>query len=126
MKPETILYGAGALALLALGVYVAKKGVAGAAAGAAGAVVDAAAGATAEVVQRIGEAVGIPRTDETACQAALREGRTWDASFACSAGDFVGGVWRNLTTSEGRPNPANPDGTLGSSSGGSSDFSFPL
>lgn len=37
-----------------------------------------------------GDLLGIPRTNETACEKALREGRTWDASFACPAGTFLG------------------------------------
>lgn len=36
-----------------------------------------------------GDILGIPRTNETACQAAIREGRTWDASFACPAGTWI-------------------------------------
>lgn len=30
-----------------------------------------------------------PRTNETECDRALREGRTWDASFACPAARFI-------------------------------------
>jgi hypothetical protein len=40
-------------------------------------------------VQTVGETFGVPRTNETECQKALREGRTWDASFACPAGTFL-------------------------------------
>lgn len=45
--------------------------------------------AAGNAVQSAGELVGIPRTNETECQKALREGRTWDASFACDAGTFI-------------------------------------
>lgn len=70
--------------------FIVKKNGVGAvaadvAAGAVGVATDAAAG----VVVGIGQQVGIPRTDETECEKALREGRTWDASFACPAGTFV-------------------------------------
>lgn len=41
------------------------------------------------VVNTVGDAIGLPRTNETECQKALREGRTWDASFACPAGTFL-------------------------------------
>jgi hypothetical protein len=41
------------------------------------------------VVLGIGDAVGIPRTNMTACQQAIADGRTWDASFACPAGTFL-------------------------------------
>ena len=36
-----------------------------------------------------GDILGIPHTNETACQAAIREGRTWDASFVCPAGTWI-------------------------------------
>lgn len=75
-----------ALAAAAFGVYyVATKGVKAAASAATGVVVDAASG----VVIGAGKAVGIPETDESECAKAMREGRTWDASFACPAGTFL-------------------------------------
>jgi hypothetical protein len=40
-------------------------------------------------VEGIGLAVGIPRTDATRCARAKAEGRWWDASFDCPAGDFL-------------------------------------
>lgn len=55
------------------------------AAGAVGAAGDAASG----VVLGVGDVVGIPRTNESECEKAIREGRTWDASFACPAGRFI-------------------------------------
>lgn len=58
-----------------------------------GAAVDLADGVIAGTVTTIGEAVGIPKTNETECERAKREGRTWDASFACPAGDFLKYVW---------------------------------
>lgn len=69
---------------------------------AAGAVSDVAGG----VVQGVGQVVGIPRTDEAECAKALREGRLWDASFACPAGDFLAGAWRSL--SDGSPTSRAP------------------
>jgi hypothetical protein len=42
-----------------------------------------------EVIQSVGTVVNIPRTNETECQKALREGRTLAASFACPAGTFL-------------------------------------
>ena len=44
-------------------------------------------------VQDAGEILGIPRTNETECQKAIREGRTWDASFACPAGTWLGSLF---------------------------------
>lgn len=143
LNPQTVavFVGLGAAALLV--AFIAKKGVAGAAAGAVGAVADAAAGTVvgigeafgipatnadrcaqakadgdtfaqslycpapefikettgrvvewggdvfAGTVQTAGDVMGIPRTSETACEQAQREGRTWDASFACPAGSFL-------------------------------------
>jgi hypothetical protein len=100
MRVETIIVGAAALAIVAAGLYVAKKGVAGAAAGAAGAVVDAATGAATGAVVGIGKAVGIPETNLSECERAKAEGRTWDASFACPAGDFLSWTWGGLFSSE--------------------------
>ncbi|WP_373987003.1 hypothetical protein [Duganella sp. BuS-21] len=55
-----------------------------------GVIADAGAGA----VVGVGDILGIPRTDETECEKALREGRTWDASFACPAGTFIGSIFQ--------------------------------
>lgn len=82
---QTAAVFAAGLAVVAVGVLIAKKGVAGAAAAAVGAVGDAAAG----TVVGIGQVIGIPATNETECERARREGRTWDASFACPAGTFL-------------------------------------
>jgi hypothetical protein len=82
---ETAAVGAASLALIGLALWFAKKGVAGVAADVVGATTDAAAGA----VVGIGQAVGIPATSESECARAMREGRTWDASFACPAADFL-------------------------------------
>ena len=95
--PVTWLLGAAALAVL--GVYVlarARPGESiattiGAAAG------QAVADVTGGAVLGVGDALGVPRTDETECQRALREGRLWDASFACPAGTFIGGAWGAIT-----------------------------
>ncbi|MYM96236.1 hypothetical protein [Duganella vulcania] len=52
-------------------------------------VVDVADGVTSGVVYGVGDKLGVPRTDQTECEKALAEGRTWDASFACPAGTFI-------------------------------------
>ena len=51
--------------------------------------VDLADGVISGTVTGIGEAVGVPKTNQTECEKAKAEGRTWDASFACPAGDFL-------------------------------------
>lgn len=82
----------GGVALVAYAVRAAKDAAAAAGNAAWGAVTGAADVAyqtSVGAVYGIGDAVGIPRTDLTECERAKAEGRTWDASFACPAGDFV-------------------------------------
>lgn len=85
--------------LIALGVVgvaalvVAGKGAKATGEAIGGAVVDMADGALSGVVLGVGDLVGVPRTDETECERAKREGRTWDASFACPAGNFISYVF---------------------------------
>jgi hypothetical protein len=81
-------------AVLAALLYVGAKGVKGAAQGAASAAVDLADGIVTGTVVGVGEAVGIPQTNQTACERAKAEGRTWDASFNCPAGDFLKYLWK--------------------------------
>lgn len=52
-------------------------------------VVGIAEGAATGVVVGIGEAVGVPETNRTQCEADKAAGRTWEASFSCPAGDFI-------------------------------------
>lgn len=94
IKPQTLAIAAGLGVAALLALYIAKKGVAGAVAGAVGAAGDAAVG----TVYGIGDFIGIPRTNETECARAKREGRTWDASFACPAGDFLGYLFKPAET----------------------------
>ena len=47
----------------------------------------------ANVVIGTGDVLGIPRTNMTECERAIAEGRTWDASFACPAGTFLGSLF---------------------------------
>lgn len=87
---------AAAAALLAVVVLVKKKGLAADAGVAVGsAAVDLADGVATGVVTSIGEEVGIPKTNMTECEKAIAEGRTWDASFACPAGTFIGSLFGN-------------------------------
>jgi hypothetical protein len=51
-------------------------------------------GAGTGVVLGVGDAVGVPRTNQTECERAIAEGRTWDASFACPAGTFIKSLWK--------------------------------
>lgn len=47
----------------------------------------------AGVIEGLGDSIGVPRTNESECDRALREGRLWDASFKCPAGQFLGGIF---------------------------------
>ena len=86
IPPSYMIAGAAiAAALLWLNV----KGAKGAGAAIVRGTVDLADGVISEPVLIAGDVLGLPRTDETACEKAKREGRTWDASFACPAGDFL-------------------------------------
>lgn len=79
------------LAALALVILVKKKGAAAAVGEAVGgAAVEVVGGVVGGVATGIGDAVGVPRTNMTECEKAIAEGRTWDASFACPASDFLG------------------------------------
>ena len=89
VKAALLLGGA---ALVAYAVRAAKDAAAAAGNAAWGAVTGAADVAYQTgvgAVYGIGDAVGIPRTNMAACQQAMAEGRTWDASFACPAQDFL-------------------------------------
>ena len=83
-----LVYGGVGLALAAI-VYVALRGFGGVAKDATRAATDVVIGAASGVVVGVGEAVGIPETNDNACSLALREGRTWDASLLCPAGRWI-------------------------------------
>ena len=100
-NPVLIVAGLG---LLAAGLFVWRRGGVSNAAQAIGSgAVDAVQGVASGVVYGIGDTFGIPRTDESECARALREGRSWDASFACPAADFLRGTFSradNVGTSQ--------------------------
>ncbi len=111
------------LSAAAFGTYViyslATKGFKGASAAVTEGAVKAAGDVVTGAVIGAGRAVGIPDTEARKCYDALREGRMWDASFACPAGTFIKGVFGKVppppydTTAarssfEGVPVPENP------------------
>lgn len=97
MSPRAwLIIGAGAAAGVAL--YVWRRGGVGPAAESLGrAAADAAAGVVRGGVVGAGQAVGIPATSASECDAAMAAGEWWRASFACPAGTFARGAWRAAT-----------------------------
>lgn len=81
-------------ALAAVLAFVAMRGARGTGASIGSAAVDLVDGTVGGVVVGIGERVGIPATNLTECERAKAEGRTWDASFACPAKDFLTYLWK--------------------------------
>ena len=88
-KQKFMLIGV-AVAAVVLLILVKKKGAAAAVGNDIGEAANLATGVVGGVAMGLGDQIGIPRTDMTACEKALAEGRTWDASFACPAGKFIG------------------------------------
>jgi hypothetical protein len=90
MSEHKMMFIGAAVAALALLILVKKKGAAAAVGADIGAAaVDLAGGVVAGASMGIGDALGIPRTNMNECERAIAEGRTWDASFACPASDFL-------------------------------------
>lgn len=71
-------------------IYTATRGAKGAGQAIGGAVVDLADGVVTGTVKGVGGVLGIPDTDATKCAAAKAAGNTWEASFYCPAGEFLG------------------------------------
>lgn len=76
-------------AVIAALLWAATRGSKGTGEAIGGAVVDLADGIVSGAVVGTGQLVGIPATNMTECERAKAEGRTWDASFACPAGNFI-------------------------------------
>lgn len=93
MKPVKVAYIVAGGAVLAAIAYVALRGVKNVGADLGGAAVDLVDGVVTGTVTGIGEHIGVPKTSQTECERAKAEGRTWDASFACPAVDFLGYLW---------------------------------
>ncbi len=91
-KSDQLIYLALAGAALAI-VTIASGKAKAVGEATASAAVDLATGVISGGVSSIGEAVGVPKTSLSECEKAKAEGRTWDASFACPAGDFLRYVW---------------------------------
>lgn len=88
-----VTYAIAGGAVLAALAWVYFKGTKGVGSTLVAGAVDLADGVISEAVFTAGEVVGVPRTNQTECGRAKAEGRTWDASFACPAGDFLKYLW---------------------------------
>lgn len=93
MTFEEKLLGLGVLAAAVVGIAIWAKGTKEVGLAVGGAAVDMADGIVTGTVLGIGDAIGIPRTDLKECEKAKAEGRTWDAFFACPAGNFTKYWW---------------------------------
>lgn len=90
---KLILVGLGVGVVLVALLPVIARHARGLGSAAGGAAVSAADGFIGEVVNSAGDIVGVPRTNQTQCEADLAAGRYWDASWSCPAGTFLKGVF---------------------------------
>jgi len=85
IKPIYLISGAVAIGA----VFIYFKGIKGVASGVAQGAVDAVGGVAQGGVYGISDIIGLPNPSQTKCEQAKAKGNTWDASFYCSAGDFL-------------------------------------
>lgn len=77
--------------LLALGVvYIVGRGAGKVAEDVSRTAVNVAGGVVKGTVDGVSDAIGLQVPERSACDKAKAEGNTWEASFACPAGEFVG------------------------------------
>lgn len=93
MTRITTVYLIAGGAVVAALLWAASRGAKETGAAIGSAAVDLVDGAVSGAVIGIGQAVGVPKTNLTECEKAKAEGRTWEASFACPAGDFIKYLW---------------------------------
>lgn len=82
----------GGVAVLAV-LWVAAKGGKDAGQAIGTGTVNLVDGVVSGTVIGAGELLGLPPTKLSECERAKLEGRTWDASFACPAKDFISYLW---------------------------------
>jgi len=95
------------LALLIVGLiaYFYFRGPGQAAADISRTAVSTAGGILTGTVEGIGENIGIPETSALKCKAAQDAGDNWNASFYCSATDFIKGFFRSDGSTTSRDVP---------------------
>lgn len=103
-KVENVVIGLGVLLAVGAVAYFFLRGAKGAAKDVSKGLVNVGVGS----VLGVSEALGIPETNQTECEKALAEGRTWDASFACPAGKFLGSLFTSKPATAA-PAPSQPE-----------------
>lgn len=88
----TMYLAAGGVAAVAL-LWMATRGTKDAGQAIGSGAVNLVDGIVSGGVIGAGELIGLPPTNLTECERAKMEGRTWDASFACPAKDFLSYLW---------------------------------
>lgn len=84
-------------------LYIIKKGsleaaAQGAVAGVVGQAGSVVIGGAEGVILGLGDAIGLPRTDLTKCQQAMKAGDNWRASYECDASTFLAWQRRGITS----------------------------
>lgn len=93
LKGSMAVYAIAGGAVLAALLWAASRGAQSTGQAIGQGAVDLADGVVKGATEGVGSIVGIPRTNMTECERAKAEGRTWDASFACPAKDFITYLW---------------------------------
>lgn len=89
MKAQQLAIAAGAFVVVLGGIWVWRRGLAGVAEDVSKGAANVVSGAATGAVKGVANIAGIPDTNMDACNKAIADGRLWDASFACPAGDFL-------------------------------------
>lgn len=89
--PVPYLIGGGIVAAALL--WATSQGARNAGAAIGGVAVDMVDGVFTGAVVGVGSVFGVPVTTMNECERAKAEGRSWDASFACPAKDFLNYVF---------------------------------
>lgn len=83
-----------ALAVVALIIWIATRGLRQTSVDISKGAVDVVGGTFQGVVTGVSGNIGIPDTDKVRCQAALKKNDYWGASLYCPAKDFLTGIFR--------------------------------
>jgi hypothetical protein len=84
LKTDAMLIG-----IAVVGLVIVSRNLQGLTAGIVGGAADIIVEAGTGAVIGVGDIIGVPRTNDSECVAAMKAGRSWDASFACPAGTYL-------------------------------------